>query len=150
MGRKRIVKTYKDTRAKGDKTKIEGHRYFVRVELVSIKMEKEADAVGAVSEIYIQCPGRFSRTPNEGTFDIERNEVFKPTGGLTVYSRMREKKGGETIEIPFKVFDQDMGKDDKLVDTKLSIQLGQGKEYISFSENGVKVKISVAANHSRF
>ncbi|MCH8905956.1 MAG: hypothetical protein IH840_02615 [Candidatus Heimdallarchaeota archaeon] len=150
MGRKRIVKTYKDTRAKGDRSRIEGHRYLVRVDLVSIKMEKEADSVGATSEIYIHCPGRFSRTPNEGTFNIERNEVFKPTGGITVYSRMREKKGGETVEISFKVFDQDLGRDDKLVDTKLSITLGQSKEYISFIENGVKVKISVAANHSRF
>lgn len=150
MGRKRIVKTYKDTRAKGDRSRIEGHRYFVRVDLVSIKMEKEADSVGATSEIYIHCPGRFSRTPNEGTFHIERNEVFKPTGGITVYSRMREKKGGESLEISFKVFDQDLGRDDKLVDTKLSITLGQSKEYISFIENGVKVKISVAANHSRF
>ncbi|MHA2033022.1 MAG: hypothetical protein ACW99A_04990 [Candidatus Kariarchaeaceae archaeon] len=150
MARKRIVKTYKDTKASGDRTKIEGHRYFIKIDLVSIKIEKEADGVGASSEIYVHCPGRFSRSPNEGSFHIERNEVFKPTGGLTLYSEMKEKKGGQSLEIPFKVFDQDMGKDDKLVDTKLAVTLGQTKEYISFTENGVKVKISVAANHSRF
>lgn len=150
MARKRIVKTYRDTKAKGDRTLIEGHRYFVKINLVSIKMEKEADAIGASSEIYIHCPGRFSRSPNEGTFHIERNEVFKPTGGLTLYSEMKEKKGGASLEISFKLFDQDFGKDDKLVDTTLAITLGQTKQYLSFSENGVKVKISVAANHSRF
>jgi len=150
MARKRVVKTYRDTKAKGDRTRIDGHRYFVRIELVSIKIEKEADAIGATSEIYIQCPGRFNRTPNEGTFHIERNEVFKPTGGITLYTEMKEKKGGATLEIGFKLFDQDFGKDDKLVDTNLSITLGQSKDYISFTENGVKVKISVAANHSRF
>lgn len=111
MARKRIVKTYKDTSTKGDRTRIEGHRYFIKVDLVSIKMEKEADGIGATSEIYIHCPGRFSRTPNEGTFHIERNEVFKPTGGLTLYSEMKEKKGGQTLEISFKLFDQDFGKD---------------------------------------
>ncbi|MHA2252568.1 MAG: hypothetical protein ACXAD7_19545 [Candidatus Kariarchaeaceae archaeon] len=152
MGRKRIVKTYKDTKAKGDRTAIEGHRYFVRIDLVSLKVEKEADGLGASSEIYIQCGGRVvkNRTPNFGSWHIERNEVFKPTGGITLYSEMKEKKKGGTLEIPFKVFDQDALKDDKLVDTKLSIQLGQSKDYLSFTEQGIKVKVSVAANKTRF
>ena len=150
MARKRIVKTYKDTSAKGDRTQIEGNRFFVRIDLVSIKVEKEADALGASSEIYMKCGSRFNRTPDHGTFHIERNEVFKPTGGLTVYSEMKEKKGGATLEIPLQIFDQDLGKDDKLVDTKLAIQLGQTKDYLSFSENGVKVKVSIAGNRSRF
>ncbi|MHA2275422.1 MAG: hypothetical protein ACXAC2_06635 [Candidatus Kariarchaeaceae archaeon] len=152
MARKRIVKTYKDTKAKGDRTVIEGHRYFVRVDLVSLKVEKEADGVGASSEIYIEMGGRVvkNRSPNGGTWNIERNEVFKPTGNITLYSEMKEKKKGGTLELPFKVFDQDKLKDDKLVDTKLSVQLGQSKDYLSFTENGIKVKVSVAANRSRF
>lgn len=152
MGRKRIVKTYRDTRAKGDRSAIEGHRYFVRVNLVSIKVEKEADSIGASSEIYIEMGGRIvkNRTPNGGTWHIERNEVFKPTGGLTLYSEMKEKKKGGTVQVNLKVFDQDFGKDDKLIDTKLTIQLGQSKDYLSFTENGIKVKVSIAGNKSRF
>lgn len=153
MTRKRIVKTYSDTRAKGERTRIEGNRFFVEVKLVSVKVEEEADSLGRTSELYFEC-GKTklfdNRTPNNGTINVDRNEVFKPQGGLTLYCEFKEKKGGETLEIPFRVYDQDVGKDDKLINTKLSIQLGQGKEYLSFDENGTKVKISISANRSRF
>ncbi len=153
MARKRIVKTYRDTRAKGETKRIEGNRYFIVVELVSLKVEEEADKMGRTSEIYLQC-GRTKmqrvRTPSSGTINLDRNEVFKPTDGLSLYSQFVDKKGGGTLEIPFRVFDQDLGKDDKLVDTQLTVKLGQSGEYLSFSEGGVKVKVKVSGNRTRF
>ena len=153
MGVKRTVRTYRDTRAKGDRTTIEGHRYFILVELVSVKVEEESDLFGRSNEVYIECGKskmRAVRTPSKGEIVVEANEVFKPTGGLTLYSEFREEKDGKTIELPFKVYDRDIGDDDKLIDTKISISLGQSREYLSFSENGMRVKIGVSAKKTRF
>lgn len=155
MGRKRVVKTYKDTSASGDRTPIEGNRYFVLVELVSIKAEEEADSMGRTSEFYIKCGGRgalniANRTPNEGTINLDLNEVFIPNERLTLYSQFIDKKGGGVVEIPFSVHDQDVGKDDTLIDTRLSVTLGQNRDYLSFLEKGAKVKIAVSANQTRY
>lgn len=153
MGTKRVVKTYRDTRASGDKTAIKGNRYLIWVELVSLKIEEEADSMGRTSELYLQCGKQGitrARTPNKGAIHLDRNEVFKPRDGITLYSEFIDKKGGGTIELPFRVYDQDLGKDDKLVDTKLSVTLGQTGDYLSFSEKGVKVKIKISANRTRY
>jgi len=155
MGRKRVVKTYNDTSASGDRTPIKGDRYFVRVELVSLKMEDTADAMGRTSELYMKTGGKGlfkfdQRTPNVGTINLDLNENFTSNERLTLYSAFIDKKGGGSIEIPFKVYDQDLGKDDKLVDTQLSVSLGQNTEYQSFLENGVKIKIGVSANETRY
>ncbi len=153
MGRKRIVKTYKDTRAKGESYAIEGNRYMVKVELVSIKMEEEADTIGRISEIYLECGKdkmQANRIPNKGEIKLERNEVFKPRGGITLFTAFVESNDGGSYEIPFKVKEKDFTKDETLVETTLSVTLGQTQEYLAFDENGVKVKISVAGNKTRF
>ncbi len=155
MAKKRIVKTYTDTSASGDRTPIEGYRYFLRVDLVSIKAEEKADLTGKTSEYYIKCGGKgifkmANRCPNLGTINLELNEVFKPTDGMTIFSGFYEKKGGGTVELPFAVYDQDLGKDQLLVETMLSITLGQSREFLAFQENGVKVKIAVSAKRTRY
>lgn len=155
MTKKRVVKTYRDTSASGDRSPITGHRYFLRVDLVSMKAEEKRDITGKTTEFYIKCGGKgafkmANRCPNLGTINLERNEVFKPTDGLTIFSGFYEKKGGGTVELPFEIYDQDLGKDDKLVDTVLSITLGQSREYLAFNEKGVKVKIALSANRTRY
>lgn len=155
MARKRIVKTYSDTSAKGERTPIEDDRYFVKIDLVSVKMEERADLVGT-SEIYFKCGGKGlfrsdRRTPDLGTINLELNEVFVPDDRLTLYSAFIDQKGGGSIEIPFDVMERDIGKkDSKLIDTQISINLGSSMEYYSFLENGVKVKIGASAIRSRY
>lgn len=155
MGRRTIKKTYKNTSAKGDRTAIEGNRFFVRIELVSIKMLEEADKLGRTSEIYFKVGGKGllrvkQRVPVKGTIYLDRNEVFKPTDGLTLYADFVEDKDGGTVEVPLKIYDQDAVKDDLLMSTQIGISLGQGKEYLSFDEGGVKIKVSAAANRTRY
>ncbi|RMG43240.1 MAG: hypothetical protein D6732_00275 [Methanobacteriota archaeon] len=153
MSKRRIVKTYSNTRAKGERYDIEGNRYFVKVELVSIKMLEEADALGRTSEIYLEC-GKSKmiskRFPTKGEIHLDRNEVFKPRGRITLYTEVAESDKGGSIEIPFKVKDKDFGKDETLIDTTLSVTLGQTQEFLAFEENGVKVKISIAGNKTRY
>ena len=155
MARKRVVKTYSDTSAKGDRTPIEGNRYFVRVELVSVKIEERTDVLGRTTELFFRVGGqgaleRARRTPDEGTINVEINEVFKPKDGLTLYTEFVEAKGGKSIEIPFRVIDEDPGINEPLVNTKLSVNLGADKDYLSFREKGVKVKIGISANKTRY
>jgi len=155
MGRKRTVRTYKDTSAKGDRTAIEGNRFFIKVELVSLKCEKKADAIGLTSELYFKVGGKGlfkldHRTPVNGTIHLDMNEVFKPTDGLTLFCDFVESEKGGTYEIPFKIYDQDVGKDDKLLSTELSVSSGQGTEFVAFQEKGIKVKVGISANRTRY
>ncbi len=150
MARKRkTTVTYTSTRAKGEKsTPIKGNRHFLRIDLVSIKVEDSADIASRSSEIYFKCNRK--RVPNKGYAKIEINQVFKPTDGLTLYSEFIDKKPGGTKTIKFQVFDRDLSLDDELIDEKISIVMGQSKEYLAFSEGGVKVKIAVSAKKTRY
>ena len=149
MARKRVVKTYSDTRAKGERKAIEGDRYFVRVELVSAKVTESSDSfLSRKSQIYFKCDRK--RVPNRGFIEIEINEVFKPTGKLTLYSYFKHKKGGGTDTIRFKAFDHDALKDDELIDEKISVVLGQSRDYLMLDKNGLRVKIEVSAKKTRF
>ncbi|RLG15079.1 hypothetical protein DRN69_03590, partial [Candidatus Pacearchaeota archaeon] len=55
MGRKTIKKTYKDTYARGqvDKSEFQG-RYFIKIELVSLKVLEDKDMLGNESEFYFK------------------------------------------------------------------------------------------------
>ena len=157
MARKRIVKTYRDTSAAGDKTRITGNRYFIRLSLTSIKVERSGDLLSRSSEIYFKCGaggklGKLSpqRMPQKGTINIERNEVFKATPAISRYTEFKDQKGGGTIEIPLKVYERDIGADDKLIDTEISVTLGQTNKFLSFSEKGIKIKVSASAKITRF
>lgn len=149
MARKRVVRTYSDTRARGERKAIEGDRYFVRVELVSAKVTKSSDGfLSRKSQIYFKTDRK--RVPNKGTIDIEINEVFKPTGKLTLYTHFKKKKGGGSDSMRFKIFDHDLIGDDELIDEKISVVLGQSREYLVFDKNGIRVKIEVSAKKTRF
>lgn len=155
MARKRVVRTYTDTRAKGDRTPIKGNRFFLRVDLVSLKVEEQTDfGFDRTAEVYMRVGGslieRSRRTPVEGVIKIEINEVFKPRDGLNLYSDFIEDDDGKSVDLNFRVFDKDATIDDHLVSTKLSITLGQDRDYLSFRENGIKIKIALSANPTRF
>ena len=57
---------------------------------------------------------------------------------------------GGTIEIPLKVYERDIGADDKLIDTQISVTLGQTNKFLSFTEKGIKIKVSASAKITRF
>ncbi|MDH5402987.1 MAG: hypothetical protein OEY49_10890 [Candidatus Heimdallarchaeota archaeon] len=149
---KRVVRRYKDTSAKGDSSKIEGNRHFIRVDLVSLKMEERTE-IGLRSEIFFRTGKtklkRGTRSPSNGSIYIEKNEVFKPAGGLNLYSEFIDQEDGDVV-INFQIFENDVGKDDEILETKLNIKIGQNKDYLSFSENGAKIKIAVSGKKTRF
>ncbi|MCY3413136.1 MAG: hypothetical protein INQ03_15970 [Candidatus Heimdallarchaeota archaeon] len=149
MARKTVRKTtYSSTRAKGESSTIEGDRYFLRVDLVSVKLIESSDVLSRSNEIYFKCDRK--RIPNKGEIHVEINEVFKPSGGLSLYTQFIEEKKAGTEVVRVQVFDKDASKDDELIDEKISIKLGQSVEYHALEKNGIKVKIGVSAKKTRF
>ncbi len=154
MGRRTIKKTYKNTYARGQKDKSEFKgRYFIQIELVSIKVLEDKDLFGNESELYFKVgriPNSRHRVPQKGTINLEKNEVFKPTEGLTLYTEFKHAPDGGIVEIPFDLFERDPIKgDDHIINTKISIPLGTS-DYQILTEKSVKIKIKLSALETRY
>ncbi|UJG42950.1 MAG: hypothetical protein K9W46_11300 [Candidatus Heimdallarchaeum endolithica] len=153
MGRKTIKRTYKDTYARGqvDKSEFQG-RYFIKIELVSLKVLEDKDMLGNESEFYFKVGKRLHkhRIPQKGTINLEKNEVFQPTDGLTLYTQFIHKPERGTIMVPFHLRERDPLKvDDHIIRTKLSIPLGSS-DYIVLVEKSVKIKLKISALETRY
>jgi len=155
MGRKVVKKVYKDTYARGQRDKKEFQdRYQILIELVSVKVLEDRDLFGNESELYFKVgsrvPDHRQRTPNKGTINIEKNETFTPTEGLTLYCEFRDAPDRGVAEIPFDLYERDPGKDDDhIIDTKISIPLGTS-DYRVLTEKSVKVKIKISGLETRY
>ncbi len=154
MGRRVVKKVYKNTYARGQRdTKEFKDRFLVRIELVSIKVLEDRDLLGNESEIYFrvgQRPHYSCRIPNKGSINLEKNEVFKPPDGMTLYSEFKNAPRGGAIQVPFHIFERDPGKnDDKIVDHDLSVPLGSS-DYKVITQNSVKVKLKLSGLRTRY
>ena len=154
MGRRVVKKVYRDTYARGAiDTKEFQDRFFVKIELISVKVLEDRDLLGNESELYFRVgrrPAFSGRIPNRGTINMEKNEMFKPPEGLSLYSEFVEMKQGGVIEVPFHVFERDPGKnDDEIVNIDLSIPLGSS-DYKIITQNSVKIKIKLSGLRTRF
>ncbi|MHA1686571.1 MAG: hypothetical protein ACTSYD_09230 [Candidatus Heimdallarchaeaceae archaeon] len=154
MGRRVIKKTYKSTYARGQRDTSEfGDRYFVKIELVSIKVLEDKDLVGNESEFYFRVgkyPNYRHRVPQRGTINIEKNETFQITEPLTLYSEFSAHDSGGVIEIPFDMYERDpLKKDDHIINTRITIPLGSSN-YQVITEKNVKIKIKISALKTRY
>lgn len=153
MGRKVVKKVYRDTYAIGQRdTKEFKDRFMVKIELISMKVLEDRDLLGNESELYFRVglrPSYSHRVPNKGTINMEKNEVFKPPEGLTLYIEFVTAPEGGVIEVPFHLFERDPGKnDDKIVDYQLAVPLGSS-DYKVITQNAVKVKLKISGLKTR-
>lgn len=154
MGRRIIKKTYKSTYAPGQRDTTEfGDRYFVRIELVSIKVLEDKDTIGNESEFYFRVgkyPNYRHRVPQRGTINIEKNETFSTTEPITLYTEFRSFESGGVVEVPFDMYERDpLKKDDHIINTKIMIPLGSS-DYQIITEKDVKIKIKISALKTRY
>ncbi|MEE9409571.1 MAG: hypothetical protein V3V41_01435 [Candidatus Heimdallarchaeota archaeon] len=154
MGRRVVKKVYRNTYARGQRDIKEfKDRYFVKVELISLKVLEDRDLLGNESEIYFrvgQRPHYSTRVPNRGTMNLEKNEVFKPPEGLTLYSEFRHAPEGGVAQIPFYVFERDPAKnDDEIINHKLAVPLGSS-DYLVINQNAIKVKLKLVGLRTRY
>ncbi|MBA7511934.1 hypothetical protein ES705_03933 [subsurface metagenome] len=154
MGRRVVKKVYRDTYAAGQRdTKEFGDRYMVRIELISLKVLEDRDLFGNESELYFRVgrrPRSSHRVPQKGTINIEKNEVFKPQEGLSLYTEFKKAPKGGLIEVPFHLFERDPGKnDDCIIDHELSIPLGSS-DYKIITQNSVKIKLKLSGIRTRY
>ncbi len=154
MGRRVVKKVYKDTYARGQRDSKEfKDRYQVIVELISLKVLEDRDLLGNESELYFRVgkrPNYSGRIPNRGTINLEKNEVYQPLNGLTLYTEFREAPEGGVVQVPFHVFERDPGKnDDIIIDNELAVPLGSS-DYKVITQNSVKVKLKLSALKTRY
>ncbi len=154
MGRRVVKKVYKDTYARGQRdTKEFKDRFQVKVELISIKVLEDRDLFGNESELYFRVgkrPNYSTRIPNRGTMNLEKNEIYQPLNGLTLYTEFRDAPKGGAVQVPFHVFERDPGKnDDIIIDHELSVPLGSS-DYKVITQNSIKVKLKLSALRTRY
>ncbi|OLS32188.1 MAG: hypothetical protein HeimAB125_11520 [Candidatus Heimdallarchaeota archaeon AB_125] len=154
MGRRVVKKVYKNTYARGQRdTKEFEDTFLVRIELISIKVLEDRDLLGNESEFYFRVglrPNYSGRIPNRGSINLEKNEVFQPPDGMTLYSEFRDAPRGGVVQVPFHVFERDPGKnDDKIVDHDLAVPLGSS-DYKVITQNSVKVKLKLSGLKTRY
>lgn len=154
MGRRVVKKVYKDTYARGQRDEKEfKDRYQVKIDLISIKVLEDRDLLGNVSELYFRVgrrPSYSSRIPNRGTMNLEKNEIYQPLDGLTIYTEFRDAPKGGVVQVPFHVFERDPAKnDDIIVDQELAIPLGSS-DYEVITQNSVKIKLKLSALITRY
>ncbi|MHA1198953.1 MAG: hypothetical protein ACTSQF_06330 [Candidatus Heimdallarchaeaceae archaeon] len=154
MGRRVVKKVYKDTYARGQRdTKEFEDRYQVKIELISLKVLEDRDLLGNESELYFRVglrPNYSGRIPNRGTINLEKNEVYKPPDGISLYTEFRDAPKGGVVQVPFHIFERDPFKnDDILVDHEIAIPLGSS-DYKVINQNSIKVKLKLSALKSRY
>lgn len=154
MGRRVVKKVYKNTYARGQRdTKEFDDRYWVKVELVSLKVLEDRDLLGNESELYFRIgkrPHYSSRVPNKGTINLEKNEVYKPQEGLTLYTEFVDAPEGGVVNVPFHLFERDPVKnDDEIFEHDLAVPLGSS-DYKVITQNSVKVKLKLSGLRSRY
>jgi hypothetical protein len=154
MGRRVVKKVYRNTYARGQKDIKEfKDRYLVKIELISLKVLEDRDLLGNESEIYFRVgrrPNYSSRIPNRGTINVEKNEVFQPREGLTLYTEFKKAPEGGVVEVPFHIFERDPGKnDDEIVDHVLAVPLGSS-DYKVLQVSKVKAKLKLSGLRTRY
>jgi len=154
MGRRVVKKVYKDTYARGQRdTKEFEDRYQIKIELVSLKVLEDRDLLGNESELYFRVgkrPNYSGRIPNRGTINLEKNEIYQPPDGITLYTEFRDAPKGGVVQVPFHLFERDPAKnDDILIDHELAVPLGSS-DYKVINQNSVKVKLKLSALQSRY
>ena len=97
-----------------------------------------------------QRPHYSSRVPNKGTINLEKNEIYKPLEGLTLYTEFVDAPEGGVVNVPFHLFERDPGKnDDEIFEHDLAVPLGSS-DYKVITQNSVKVKLKLSGLRSRY
>ncbi|MHA1201974.1 MAG: hypothetical protein ACTSQ4_05575 [Candidatus Heimdallarchaeaceae archaeon] len=154
MGRRVVKKVYRNTYARGQRDDKEfDDRYIVKIELISIKVLEDRDLLGNESELYFRVgrrPAFSGRIPNRGTINMEKNELWKPPEGLTLYTEFIKMSQGGVINVPFHLFERDPGKnDDEIISIDLSVPLGSS-DYQVITQNAVKIKLKLSGLKTRY
>ena len=81
---------------------------------------------------------------------MEKNELWKPPEGLTLYTEFVTMSHGGVIGVPFHLFERDPGKnDDEIINIELSVPLGSS-DYQVITQNSVKIKLKLSGLKTRY
>ena len=159
----RYYRKGKKTYAKGqsfkqDQVGEEKERYFVSIELMSLKTTKDYDLFGWRGEFYIKVSGDKvfkARWPNKGEIKLQRNQEFTSKADMSLWSQFITVRADESIILPVKVILREkdpLQKDQTIAKQVFEIRLPQKTEYVILQDEdeNTKAKLRIQATRTRY
>ena len=148
----------KDQNFKQDNVGGEKERFFVSIELVSLKTLKDYDLLGVVGEFYFKIDGGKlfkSRFPDKGEIKLQKNQSFTSKADLSLWSQFITVRTGKksTVEIEVILREMDhLKKDTTIASKKFEIKLPSKTAYIILDDEdeNTKAKLRIQASKTRY
>ena len=152
-------KTYaKDQTFEQDQVGEEKERYFISIDLMSLKTLKDYDLLGWRGEFYFKVDGPKvfkARWPNKGTVKLQRNQEFTSRADMSLWSQFKtvrvDKPAIENIKIILRERDH-LKKDYTVAELDLEIKLPSKTQYVILQDDKekTKAKLRIQASRSRY
>jgi len=152
-------KTYaKDQTFEQDQVGEEKERYFISIDLMSLKTLKDYDILGWRGEFYFKVDGPKvfkARWPNKGTVKLQRNQEFTSRADMSLWSQFKtvrvDKPALENIKVILRERDH-LKKDYTVAELDLEIMLPSKTQYVILQDDKekTKAKLRIQASRSRY
>ncbi len=153
-------KTYaKDQSFEQDQVGEEKERYFISIELMSLKTMKDYDILGWRGEFYFKVDSEDkvfkARWPNKGEIKLQRNQEFTSKADMSIWSQFITVRADESIILPIKVILREkdpLQKDSNIAKQEFEIRLPQKTEYVILQDEkeNTKAKLRIQATRTRY
>ena len=152
-------KTYaKDQTFEQDQVGEEKERYFISIDLMSLKTLKDYDILGWRGEFYFKVDGPKvfkARWPNKGTVKLQRNQEFTSRADMSIWSQFKtvrvDKPAVENIKVILREMDH-LKKDHTVAELDLQINLPSKTQYVIIQDDkeNTKAKLRIQASRTRY
>jgi hypothetical protein len=152
-------KTYaKDQTFEQDQVGEEKERYFISIDLMSLKTLKDYDILGWRGEFYFKVDGPKvfkARWPNKGTVKLQRNQEFTSRADMSLWSQFKtvrvDKPALENIKVILRERDH-LKKDYTVAELDLEVKLPSKTQYVILQDDKekTKAKLRIQASRSRY
>ncbi|MHA1729671.1 MAG: hypothetical protein ACTSWY_13220 [Promethearchaeota archaeon] len=148
----------KDQSFEQDNVGKEKERYFVSIELVSLKTLKDYDMFGRVGEFYFKIDGGKlfkARFPNKGVIKLQKNQGFTSKAEMSLWNEFITVRTGEKaiakIEVILRELDH-LKKDSTIAKEEYEIKLPSTTQYVILQDKdeNTKVKLRIQASRTRY
>lgn len=152
-------KTYaKDQNFEQDNVGEEKERFFISIDLMSLKTLKDYDIMGWRGEFYFKIESEKlfkARWPNKGTVKLQRNQNFTSKADMSLWSQFKTVKAGAKAIIRIKIIlrEQDhLKKDSTVAEEEYEIVLPSKTRYdvLQDDKEQTKVKLRIQASRTRY
>jgi hypothetical protein len=138
----------------------EKERFFVSIELVSLKTLKDYDIFGWVGEFYFKSDGEKnipvkSRFPDAGVIKLAKNQNFTSRADMTLWSQFETIRVGEekTVPVTIELREKDhLKKDTVIAKETFEVELPHKTKYVILQDEDedTKAKLRIQSTRTRY